>query len=127
MRAAARSETPFMPTKSCLDHLVEIRNNASRARQWTVFETSETIQDNRLAMHAVMRSLENIAEASRSLPQDVRDRHPHLYWREIMDTANVYQYPYENVSRNAVWRIVRQTLPLLLEVADCEIAALSPH
>jgi Ribonuclease HepT-like len=72
----------------------------------------------------VTRCLEIVSEASRRLPASVRDRHPDLPWRAIMDVGNVLRHEYDNVSQNRVWRTVQERLPQLLVAIESEIAAL---
>ncbi|MEF3366401.1 HepT-like ribonuclease domain-containing protein [Methylocystis sp. 9N] len=56
----------------------------------------------RRAFYAVTRALEIISEAARRLPQDLRDRHPHLPWRAIMGAGNVYRRDYDNIAEEFV-------------------------
>ena len=69
--------------------------------------------------------LEIVPEASRKLPQEMRDRHPQLPWRAIMDVGNVYRHAYDNVKEDVVLRTVQQRLPELLAVIEEKIAQLS--
>lgn len=74
--------------------------------------------------YAVTRCLEIVSEASRRLPREMRDRHPQLPWRAIMDVGNVYRHAYDNVEEDVVWRTIRQRLPELLAAIEEEIAQL---
>ena len=111
-----------MPSESGLQPLLDIRDNAQFALAWTEGETSKSFESNAQLFYAVTRCLEIVSEASRRLPQEVRDRHPHLPWRAIMDVGNVYRHAYDNVSKELVWRTVRERLPALLAVVGSEIA-----
>jgi uncharacterized protein with HEPN domain len=71
----------------------------------------------------VTRALEMISEASRRLPDDLRDRHPELPWRSIRD-GNFYRHQYDNVAASYVWETVTVHLPPLLAAAVVEIKAL---
>ena len=115
-----------MPSKSPLHALLDIRDNARLAQQWTESQTLESFSDNLMIFYAVTRCLEIVSEASRRLPAALRDSHPELPWRAIMDVGNVYRHQYDNVLESAVWRTVRQDLPPLLAVVEDEIARL-PH
>ncbi len=115
----------LMPSRSCLDYLSDIRDNALLAQKWTAGQTPETFIGNQQLFYAVTRCLEIISEASRRLPEETRERHPQLPWRAIADAGNVYRHAYDNVAEEAVWRTVQHSLPALLAVAEGEIAALS--
>jgi uncharacterized protein with HEPN domain len=114
-----------MPSKSAIYPLLAIRENANLAREWLAGDTAERFRENRQLLYAVTRCLEIVSEASRRLPPDVRERHPDLPWRAIMDVGNVYRHEYDNVSEDLVWHTVRDRLPALLAAVDREIAALS--
>lgn len=114
-----------MPSKSPLYPLLDIRDNACLAQEWTAAHTLESFSGDRRTFYAVTRCLEIVSEAARRLPPSLRDRHPELPWRAIMDVGNVYRHEYDNVSEDAVWRTVQQKLPELLAVIEDEITRLS--
>jgi uncharacterized protein with HEPN domain len=50
------------------------------------------------AVYAVTRCLEIISEASRRLPDEIKDRHKELPWKQIAGAGNVYRHDYEDVA-----------------------------
>jgi uncharacterized protein with HEPN domain len=80
---------------------------------------------NRILFYAATRALEIISEAARRLPGKIRDRHPHLPWREIMDAGNFYRHQYDNVVERFVWRTIHHSLGPLLDMIETEISALN--
>lgn len=113
-----------MPSRSPLHSLLDIRDNARFAQQWTATHTLESFRNDRLVFYAVTRCLEIVSEATRRLPGPMRDRHPELPWRAIMDVGNVYRHEYDNVSEDAVWLTVQQRLAALLAAIEDEITRL---
>jgi uncharacterized protein with HEPN domain len=113
-----------MPSRSPLYSLLDIRENARLAQEWTAGHTVESFTDDRQIFYAVTRCLEIVSEASRRLPRAMRDRHPELPWRAIMDVGNVYRHEYDNVSEDAVWRTVQHRLSELVAVVEIELARL---
>ncbi len=87
-----------MPSSPALNPLHDIRENARLAREWTATCTLKRFVEDPRLVYAVTRCLEIVSEASRRLPASVRDRHPDLPWRAIMDVGNVYRHAYDNVS-----------------------------
>jgi uncharacterized protein with HEPN domain len=77
-----------------------------------------------LHFYAVTRALEIISEASRRLPEELRDRHPELPWRAIRDVGNFYRHQYDNVAETYVWETVHAHLAPLLAAVLSEIEAL---
>jgi uncharacterized protein with HEPN domain len=114
-----------MLSRSHLDALLDIRDNARLAEQWTNGHTHETFRAERRTCYAVVRCLEIISEASRRLPQPLLDRHPELPWRLIRDAGNVYRHRYNIVAEDLVLDTVRQDIGPLLAVVEREIADIS--
>jgi uncharacterized protein with HEPN domain len=111
-----------MLSEAARDALFDIRDNILWAREFGAMLTFETFQASRLHVYAVTRCLEIISEASRRLPQDLRDRHPDLPWRGIMDSGNVYRHRYDNVAESFVWATLQDHLTPLLDAVLGEIA-----
>ncbi|QDW36526.1 DUF86 domain-containing protein [Bradyrhizobium sp. KBS0727] len=113
-----------MRSESAKGALYDIRDNILFARQFVDGLTSETFTASRLHVYAATRALEIISEASRRLPDDLRNRHRHLPWRSIRDVGNFYRHQYDNVAASYVWETVTAHLPPLLAAVLTEIEAL---
>src|SRR5580704_15412099 len=84
--------------------LYDIRDNALFAKEFVAGLSSDAFAINRQVFYAVTRCLEIISEAARRLSPTLRERHPHLPWRAIMDAGNVYRHEYGNVVKEFVWK-----------------------
>ena len=62
---------------------------------------------------AVQRYLERLSEASRHVPQDMKDRHPIVDWRGVADISNALRHAYDQISDRRVWQTVTDDLPPL--------------
>lgn len=102
--------------------LLAILENGRLAQSFTGGLTQAAFEADRRPFYAVPRCLEIVSEACRRLPQDLRDRHPSLPWREIMGVGNIYRHDYDNVAEALVWRTARTSLQPLLTVIEQEIA-----
>ena len=102
--------------------LFDIRDNLLLAQEFTAGLSLETFKADRRTFYAVTRCLEIVSEAARHLPQSLRDRHPDLPWRAIMDVGNVYRHEYDNVAEEIVWQTVQHSLAPLLAVVESERA-----
>lgn len=70
----------------------------------------------------VERGLEIISEASRYLPDDMKDRRPEIPWRKVAGIGNVIRHDYERVAPDVLWKLVWDDLPLLEKVCREELA-----
>ena len=75
-------------------------------------------------LFAVTRCLEIISEASRRLSKELKQRQPHIAWRDMAGAGNIYRHDYEDVAAKLVWETVQLALPPLRDVVDREISAL---
>lgn len=62
---------------------------------------------------AVERGIEIISEASRHIPEELKDRYPHIYWREIAAIGNLLRHEYGRIDDRIMWRVVQRYLPEL--------------
>ena len=60
-----------------------------------------------------VRHLQIIGEASRALPQEVRDRSPQIPWSKIVGMRHVLVHDYFGIDTVAVWDAVERDLPEL--------------
>jgi len=101
--------------------LFDVPDNVLLAQQFVAGLDEKAFSASRLHFYATTRALEVISEASRRLPDEIRDRHPHLPWRAIRDAGNAYRHHYDNVAESRVWDTVHKHLPLLLLAVEAEI------
>jgi len=62
---------------------------------------------------AVIRRIEIMGEASKNIPQAVRNRYPQVEWKAMVATRNILVHAYDEVRLEAVWRIAKKDLPVL--------------
>ena len=101
--------------------LYDIRHNINLAQRFVRGISYERFRDDDLYFYAVTRCLEIISEASRRLPQDMKNRHPEIPWSEMAAAGNIYRHEYEDVAQRRVWATVEKRLPLLLAVVEQEL------
>ncbi len=112
-----------MPSESVKFALYDIRDNIRLAQEFVDGFTYTRFTESRLHFYAVTRAPEIISEASRRLPDDLRERHPRLPWRSIRDVGNFYRHQYDNVAESYVWETVHEHLGPLLAVVVAELKA----
>jgi uncharacterized protein with HEPN domain len=84
-----------MPSETAKAALYAIRDNIRLAKGLVEGSTYEQFRISPLHVYGVTRALEIISEASRRLPEDLRERHPKLPWRSIRDVGNFYRHEYD--------------------------------
>jgi len=100
--------------------LLDIAENIGLAQCFVEGMSYEQFRDNRLVFYAVTRCLEIISEASRRLPAEIKNRHPHIPWSDIAGAGNIYRHNYEDVQQKLVWGTVHKRLPELFAAVNQE-------
>jgi uncharacterized protein with HEPN domain len=110
-----------MPSDRSRGFLLDIKRNIDLAERFVSGMTIDEFERDVMRVYAVTRSLEIISEASRRLPEELKVRHPHIAWREMVGAGNVYRHGYDDVAARRIWETVRLALPPLRKVIDEEI------
>jgi uncharacterized protein with HEPN domain len=71
--------------------------------QLTAGRNFEAYVADRPTRRAVERCIEIVSEASRRLPQDLKDRYPALPWPQIASIGNVLRHDYDVVNNATIW------------------------
>jgi uncharacterized protein with HEPN domain len=104
--------------------LRDMEVNIDLATEFVASINYEAFRDDTRTIYAVTRCLEIISEASRRLPEDMKQRYPAIAWKNIAGAGNVYRHEYEDVAAKLVWDTVQLDLPPLRDVVARELAAL---
>lgn len=112
-----------MLSSAAIAALIDIRYNIALAREFVEGFDLRTCKGDLKTFYATTRALEIISEASRRLPDDVKERHSQIEWRDMRDAGNQYRHEYDDVSPTLVWKTVKASLPPLLMAVEAELAA----
>jgi uncharacterized protein with HEPN domain len=67
---------------------------------------------------AVERAIEIISEAVRHIPEDERNKHPRVPWRNIMAIGNKLRHEYHRVDADIIWDVAQTHLDELRPVIE---------
>ncbi len=76
----------------------------------------EGFENNQLLIDAVVRNLEIIGEASKNIPDDIKNEFPSIPWKKIIGFRNIVIHEYFSVDVSNVWYISKEQLPGLKEI-----------
>ncbi len=71
----------------------------------------EAFVKNEMVVDAVIRNLEIIGEASRNIPEEVRDIYPDIPWKRMIGLRNIVVHEYFGVDLSIIWDIINRNLP----------------
>ena len=79
---------------------------------------SDLFYHDELVQTWVIRHIEIIGEAVRAIPQDFRDLHPEIPWKQINALRNILIHIYFEINQDRIWAVIEQDLPVLKTSVD---------
>ena len=98
--------------------LRQMRDYAIEAIGFAAGRPRSDLDTDRMFQLALVRLVEVIGEASTRLPEELRDDHPSVPWRQIISARNRLIHGYDNVSLDLVWLVIQDDLPSLVRDID---------
>ena len=84
----------------------------SLAEQSVKGRTFEDLIANEEAYDALTYRLAMIGETCKKLPEDLKERHPHLPWREMSTFRNFASHDYFGIDAHLVWQAAMSLEPI---------------
>lgn len=78
----------------------------------------------RKTLYAVVRALEIISEATRKIPDELKDLYEQIDWVAVAAAGNIYRHEYEAVDEAIIWYTIKIGLEPLREFAEHELQRL---
>ena len=110
-----------MPSRSPQRRLEDIVQNIDAIARFVAGMGFEEFLADQKTSYAAPRALEIISEASRRIPDDVKQRHPEIDWRAIGGAGNIYRHDYDTVDAALTWHTIQHELPPLRAVVVAEL------
>ena len=104
--------------RSYIDSLHDILEAIQNAISFVGEMSFASFRDDTRTIYAVVRALEIIGEATKRIPQDVRDKYPDLPWREMASMRDKLMHDYFGVDLVVVWKTIFEDLPNLEEAIN---------
>jgi uncharacterized protein with HEPN domain len=83
----------------------------------------ETFAEDKKTVNAVIRSLEVLGEATKSIPISFRQKHPDIPWSKMAGMRDVLIHDYMGVDLKTVWKVAQERLPELKPLLEKLISA----
>jgi len=96
--------------KAYLKHILDAISDAKRFMEGV---TKEEFLENKEKQYAVLRVLEIIGEATKSLSKEMKQQYSEIQWRDIAGMRDKLIHEYFGVKLDLVWATVKKNLPEL--------------
>ncbi len=101
------------------DDYIRIRHMLDAAQEAVSFINNHTragLEDNRMLVLSLVKSIEIIGEAASKVTKESRERCPEVPWSDIIAMRNRLIHAYFDIDLDRVWDTVTDDLPPLIAV-----------
>lgn len=91
-------------------YLEDIKSSIENIEDYTKDLTFEEFSNDKKTIDAVVRNLSIIGEAVNNLPEDFKEKHSDVPWREIIGMRNKSVHEYFGVDFEIVWKTINEDL-----------------
>jgi uncharacterized protein with HEPN domain len=107
-----------------IDSLLDILELVERIERQTGELTRQTFLQDPDVQDATAYRLLAIGEAARDLDDDLKSRHPHIPWRQILGMRNILAHEYFTRESEIIRETLKTGVPELAAVCRTELARL---
>ena len=105
-------------TKSFHVFIEHIIDSIEKIEEFTKNIGEDEFNKNTQLQDAVIRRIEIIGETVKNLPEDFRERHKNISWKEIIGTRDKIIHHYFGANLDIVWSIQKSKIILNLVITD---------
>jgi len=92
-------------------YLEDIVLSMQRVQEYIADQDFQQFKWDYKTVDAVVRNFEIIGEASKNLPQTIKDKYTHVPWEEMYRLRNRISHEYFGIDYEIIWNILTEQLP----------------
>jgi uncharacterized protein with HEPN domain len=92
-------------------YLEDIATTMQRIQEYTFGLDFQKFKWDYKTIDAVIRNFEDIGEASKNLPKNIKEKHPNIPWEEMYRLRNRISHEYFEIDYEILWDIASKHLP----------------
>ena len=96
-----------------MDYLQDILDSIVKIDKFTRGMNLLEFEKDDKTIYAVIRAIEILGEASKKIPDQIKDKYPDIPWREISGMRDKLIHDYFGVNTEVVWKTVKNDVPPL--------------
>jgi len=91
----------------------DIAESIKLIQEYTAKMDFENFKNDRKTADAVVRNFEIIGEASKYVPEAIKNKYHKVDWQAIIGLRNRITHEYFGISLSIIWHIIKEELPKL--------------
>ena len=95
--------------------LRDIETGCAKILRYTSGLSRDEVFTDEMRFDGLLFNLQVIGEAVKNLPDDFRDKHSEVPWREIAGMRDIVVHAYFALDLDLLWSAIQEAVPLLLE------------
>jgi len=98
--------------------LEDILEEIERIRQFTKdVKKPEDLEQNVMLFYAVLKAFENIGEATKNIPENIREKYPYQ-WKKVAGLRDIITHEYWGIDAEIIYDVISSKLPELEEIVQ---------
>jgi len=102
-----------MSKRDYLDYIQDILDAIKDAEDFVKGMNLDDFMNDKKTIFAAIKCIENIGEASKAIPQAIRNGYVDIPWKDMAGMRDKLSHAYFGVDLNVVWKTIQQDLPRL--------------
>ena len=105
-------------SKKKLIYLKDINKAIDSIEKFILGMNFEQFKNDDKTSSAVIRKFEIIGEATKNIPDQIKEKYPQIPWKDIAGMRDKLIHAYSEVDLNLVWKTILKRLPELKSFLD---------
>ena len=107
-----------MRQRDFTDYLDDILDAVNNIEEFVDDMTFEQFVKDKKTLHAVVRNIEIIGEASKNIPDSVKAKHKELPWKKMTGMRDKLIHGYFGIDYETIWKAAKEDVPSLRKVVQ---------
>ncbi|MFP4655470.1 MAG: DUF86 domain-containing protein [Methanohalobium sp.] len=104
--------------RDAITYLQDILDAANKVENFTSRYTYDQFLRDDKTQYAVMMAVEIIGEATKNIPQHIKDKYPSVPWKDISGMRDKIVHGYFSVDIEILWTTAKNNIPSLIPMIE---------